>query len=408
MRIFCAIRHSNDPKQFYGGLWSGNFYPALRELGHELIESKTDLLPTSRFMNIGGDFTDEEREMRAQTTGRIVDEVRVAHKHAPVDLFLSYFYNSHFDPGGFDELRRLGIPSVNFYCNSIYQFNLVADIAAKADFSWHAERDARQSYFSVGAKPVWVQMGADPNVYYPVTGIRRESKSCFIGQRYADRDRWMAALVRSQVPVDIYGPGWGAASNQVGPATTAIGPGVYLGRSQISPGSRAGYIAELRETMQRDGLFRGLARIGRQLRYRNKTRKLAQMFKPHARGAVPFEKIAEIFSSYELCLNFSNVWSDGRPASPLIPHVRLRDFEAPMCRTCYLTGHTEEIAEFYEIGREIEIYRTPDELVEKARFFLAHPESAEKLREAGYRRALKDHTWKQRFKELFLKIGIMG
>jgi len=41
MRIFCAVRHSNDPKRFYGALWSGNFYPALRELGHELVFTRS-------------------------------------------------------------------------------------------------------------------------------------------------------------------------------------------------------------------------------------------------------------------------------------------------------------------------------------------------------------------------------
>lgn len=111
-------------------------------------------------------------------------------------------------------------------------------------------------------------------------------------------------------------------------------------------------------------------------------------------------------SGYELVLNFSNVWADGRPASPLIPHVRLRDFEAPMCRVCYLTGYTDELTEFYEIGREIDTYRTPAELVDKVRFYLSHPDAAEKLREAGYRRALRDHTWKRRFEELFRKIDI--
>ena len=36
MRIFTAARHSNDPAKYYGGLWSSNFYPALRELGCEI------------------------------------------------------------------------------------------------------------------------------------------------------------------------------------------------------------------------------------------------------------------------------------------------------------------------------------------------------------------------------------
>src|ERR1043165_4835250 len=119
MRIFSAVRHSLDPRFYYGGLWSGNFYPALRQLGHEIVESDVDLLPVSRFMQIGAAFTVQELELRAQVTERIIDELKRAHRERPVDLFLSYFYNAHFDPAGFQEIARLGIPTVNFYCNSI-------------------------------------------------------------------------------------------------------------------------------------------------------------------------------------------------------------------------------------------------------------------------------------------------
>src|SRR6476659_6998325 len=133
MRIFIAVRHAHDPKQFHGGLWSANFYAALRALGHELVESDTDLAPTSRFMDVAGDFTPGEMEIRAQTTDRILAEVETTHRQRPIDLFLSYFYNAHFDSAGFDRLRALGIPSINFYCNSIYQFANVAEIAARVD-----------------------------------------------------------------------------------------------------------------------------------------------------------------------------------------------------------------------------------------------------------------------------------
>ena len=156
MRVFTGVRHSNEPTYYYGGLWSGNFYPALRELGHEIVELQVDLLATSRFMHIRGNFTPEELEVRAQATEKIIDEVMRAHKRKPLDVFLSYFYNAHFDPSGFDVLRRLGIPSINFYCNSIYQFDYVAAIAAKADFSWHPEKNARSFYLNVGANPVWI------------------------------------------------------------------------------------------------------------------------------------------------------------------------------------------------------------------------------------------------------------
>ncbi|MFN2542646.1 MAG: hypothetical protein ABR514_10845, partial [Chthoniobacterales bacterium] len=158
MRIFCAVRHSRDQRFYYGGLWSGNFYPALRQLGHEVVESDVDLLPLSRFMHVPGDFTRDELQARSEVTQKILDEVRAAHRNGGIDLFLSYFYNAHFDPTGFNDLRQLGIRSVNFYCNSVYQFENVAEIARRADFSWHPEKNARDLYLKVGANPVWVQM----------------------------------------------------------------------------------------------------------------------------------------------------------------------------------------------------------------------------------------------------------
>jgi len=407
MRIFCAVRHSQDPSQFYGGLWNANFYPALRQLGHEIVESQVDLLPASRFMGIAGDFTPEELNLRARITQQILEEVRLEHRRGGLDLFLSYFYNSHFDPAGFDELRRLGIPSINFYCNSIYQFDQVAAIAEKVDFSWHAEMAATPFYTAVGARPLWIQMGADPQIYRPIHGTKPKAKACFVGQRYADRDRWLAALIRAEVLVDVFGSGWVAPENQTGTVSNSESmEEIYLGRKQSVPGGSDAYLIALRDLIQKEGPWRGAGRALRQLCYRRETRELTPLFMKFAKGGVPLETMIEIFSSYQVCLNFSNVWADGRPGSPLIPHVRLRDFEAPMSRACYLTGHTEEITQFYQPGTEVDTYQSEAELIDKVRFYLAHPEAGEKLREAGYRRALRDHTWKRRFEELFSKAGL--
>ncbi|HKQ03909.1 MAG TPA: glycosyltransferase [Blastocatellia bacterium] len=407
MRIFGAVRHSNDPEFFYGGLWSENFYPALRELGHEIIESQTDLFPASRFMAVADNFTHAEINLRTSITEHILDEVRAAQQQGPVHLFLSYFYNSHFDPQGFDELRRLGIPSVNFYCNSIYQFALVSAIAAKVDFSWHAERDARPAYLAIGANPIWVQMGANPEVYHPMPNQRRQPRACFVGQHYADRDRLLAKLVTHSVPVDIYGSGWKSLlSNDQLQKPASQETQEYLGRRIPRPGSLASYSQAISGNIEREGVLTGIGRSFRQARYRHHTRRIDSLLAPSARGVAG--NISETFSQYEVILNFSNVWADGRPAAQLIPHVRLRDFEAPMCRTCYLTGYTDEIAEFYELGREIDTYASSDELVDKAKFYLSHPGEAERLREAGYRRALRDHTWKRRFQQLFAALGLQN
>jgi len=402
VRIFTAIRHALDPALFHGGLWSANFYPALRGLGHEIVESQVDLAPASRFMGVASEFTSEELALRSQITERVVDEVRAAHRQRRVDLFLAYFYRSHFDPSAFTDIRALGIPSINFFCNSVYQFPLVAEVARAVDWSWHAERDARDSYLQAGARPVWVQMGADPCVYRPVTVETRRQAACFVGQRYADRDQLAASLIEAGVPVDLYGSGWSAT-----PATETSGDReIYLGRAIHDPGTSGAYVRLAESTLTEHGLVDGARRLVRRMNHRRSSRAAAELCASAAKGTVPPGKIAETFSSYELCLNFSNVWSDGEPGSPLVPHVRLRDFEGPMSRSCYLTGHSDEIAEFYAIGQEIDTYRDAGELVDKSRFYLANPDAAERLRHAGFQRATRDHTWTRRFEALFATAGL--
>jgi hypothetical protein len=400
MRIFCAIRHSNDGS-FYGNLWKANLYPALRQLGCEVVESETDLLPATRFMAVAKDFTSEELDVRARTTDKILSEVREAKRRGPVHLFLSYFYNAHFDPSGFAQIRGLGIPSVNFYCNSIHQFDLVSAIASQVDFAWHPEKDARPSYLSIGANPIWVQMGADPGLYRPIEGIERQPMTCFVGQRYADREKWLAALLEANIPVDIYGSGW----RQEAERSCGLAQGQhYLGRKQIVPGSYRSYFQVVADEVRRYGPLKALTRISARTAYKLQTRGLSRKLQPRVMGRAG--ELAKVLSTYEVCLNFSNVWADGTPGSRMTSHVRLRDFEAPMCRTCYLTGHSDEILEFYDVGREIDTYRDELELVDKIRFYLANPIAAEGLREAGFRRALRDHTWTRRFEQLFAKIGL--
>jgi hypothetical protein len=198
----------------------------------------------------------------------------------------------------------------------------------------------------------------------------------------------------------LYGHGWGGPDSAA--ASVPESEAEYLGRPQPVPGSIAGYSKVIREIIARDGVVEGARRIVNRLAARQNHGQHADVFRPHAHGAIPFSQMLEVFGSSEVCLNFSNVWLDG-PGSRLVPHVRLRDFEAPMCRTTYLTGYSDEITEFYEVGREIDTYRTAEELIDKTRFYLSHPDVAERLREAGHRRAVGSHTWTHRFTELFAK-----
>ncbi len=78
-----------------------------------------------------------------------------------------------------------------------------------------------------------------------------------------------------------------------------------------------------------------------------------------------------------------------------------RDFEIPMSGGLYLTEHHPEIESVFVPGEEIMTYTGFDDLLEKIRYLLAHPDTAEEIRLAGYRRARTEHTWEMRFAKVF-------
>lgn len=71
--------------------------------------------------------------------------------------------------------------------------------------------------------------------------------------------------------------------------------------------------------------------------------------------------------------------------------TNFRTFEALACGTLPLTEHNPEIANLFEIGREIVTYGSVPDLAEKARHFLARPEEALGIAERGRLRVDREH-----------------
>src|SRR5262249_33330189 len=124
-------------------------------------------------------------------------------------------------------------------------------------------------------------------------------------------------------------------------------------------------------------------------------------------GAVSDPDYVALFSESRINLGFVVLGDTHRMLHPL-RQVRLREFEATMAGGFYLTGWIDELAELYEIGREIECYRSPAELVDKARFYLRDDAARERVRRAGFERAHRDHTWTRRFESLFAELARRG
>ena len=134
--------------------------------------------------------------------------------------------------------------------------------------------------------------------------------------------------------------------------------------------------------------------------------RLRVKYDSHLHFPLSDEEMIRKYSEARISLGFLEVFDSHDPGGMVRQHLHLREFEAPMSGALYFTGYCEELTEFYEPDREVVVYRNEHELLDKVRYYLTHPADAERVRQAGLRRARACHTYQRRFEDLFVAIGI--
>src|SRR5947207_3512265 len=168
MRIFFAV-----PRSAWVDL---NLRRSLEDMGHQLVRFDFPGWP---------DDADPawSRHGKPRTNQRLLDAFRATGR---IDLFFGYFYSSVAYPETIDLIRQSGVPTVNFSCNNVHQFDLVREIAPRFDLCVVPEQAAQAAFQAIGARPVRIQLAANPRAYRPYP-VPRMYDATFIGQRYADR-----------------------------------------------------------------------------------------------------------------------------------------------------------------------------------------------------------------------------
>ncbi len=358
MRIFYAADNTPNARIPTSRLWYDNLYRPLVDLGHDVVmfdydlsEHQKNLDPASKRQAA---FIQANRPKLEQA---LVDQVRRAHKEGGIDLFFSYFYSAMCTAEIIEEIKALGIPTMNWYCNASYQFHLVSDLAPAYDWSLVPELFRLQDYRDAGANPVYMQEAANPNVYKPVDTPQLYDCT-FCGMRYGDRPDFVQRLVDSGVPTHVWGPGWLEHADKE--------KGLWRRLTGRAPGPDAA--------------------------------------RPVCGPALSDEDLVALYSKSRISLGFSSC-GDTHETERIL-QVRLRDFEAPMSGAFYMVEAMDELTRFFEPGKEIVFYEDADDLAEKARWYLDHPAEREAIRKAGHARAQAEHTWHQRFRKVFADVGL--
>ena len=78
----------------------------------------------------------------------------------------------------------------------------------------------------------------------------------------------------------------------------------------------------------------------------------------------------------------------------------MRLYEATGSGTLLLTDWKSDLVEIFEPGREVAVYRSPEECVERIYYYLNHEEERAAIARAGQQRTLREHTYRRRMEEL--------
>lgn len=98
-----------------------------------------------------------------------------------------------------------------------------------------------------------------------------------------------------------------------------------------------------------------------------------------------FEEAAEKFHESKIVLNIS-----------MLDDLNMRTFEAMGTGSFLLTNWIPTIEDVFEDGKHLVLYKSIEEAVDKAKYYLAHDDEREKIAQAGYEEVMAKHQIKHR------------
>jgi spore maturation protein CgeB len=391
MRIFYASDVTPNAA-FQSNLWRNNLYLPLVDLGHNVVEFQYDLQETFRNLD-PSDRVQQAfiKKNKPKLSMELLRQIKAAHLLKPIDLFFSYFYDACVLPETIDAIRSMGIQTVNWYCNGSYQLELVSEISPHYDWCLVPEKFRLQDYALMGARAIYCQEAANPNIYTPYD-LPKDYDVVFIGQAYGERPAYIHYLIEQDINLRVWGYGWDSYTPKVN-------------RKGINPIKRARQIAQ--RLLKPDGFQTVIEKSLGMLNRSSESPPENKLELPVAIIGSPLSDIEMIkmYSRTKINLGFSSVGNTHQTDQRIV-QIRLRDFEVPMSGGFYMVEYMEELEEFFDIGQEIVCYTSREELVDKIKYYLRNEDEREAIRVKGYERCQRDHTWHRRFKMAFEHMGL--
>ncbi|XOJ89844.1 glycosyltransferase [Methylophilaceae bacterium Uisw_097] len=355
-------------------IWQKNIFQSLRILGHQV--DRIDYDYSSFFINF------DNKNWINSHSRMLENSIYKKVKKSKYDFVFSYLCNNFISIDFLLKIKDNYCPIINYSCNNTHQFYLVDEISQYTDLNIYTELSSKDKFINTNG--YYLQMAANPAFYKRINFQNQFKYSVsFIGQNYADRLKTILSLIENDILVKVFGANWVEEE--------------LLG----SKSSTFKAFQKIYNFYSRNNLIDTLRFLIAKVSDRFDMKLNNNLIKKHYGGVLPDSKFVDVVNYSKINLGLSNVFDGGYNSSIIKNHLKLRDFEIPMCGGFYITGLNSELELYYELCKEIEVYSSADELIDKIKFYLKNEKSRLKIAASGYNRAIKDHTWANRFSQLF-------
>ncbi len=364
-KIFALVPDCHVAHGYYRVLWGRHIYEGLRPLLQTLVTPvAVDFNWARQGHNVETGPLDRER---AATSEQLWSQIQAAHENHGLDAVISYCFAQDLE---LDLVRRtigLGVPWINFFCDSTHMFEKVEALARVVSLNWFPESAAESRYRALGVPYLRQPYALNPECLPDLTSRDPTWAAAFIGLPTTNRITQLGWLRAFGCPVAVRGHGW------VGERENPF----------YSPQPRSKRF--FRALLQR-GLAEKLVR-----------RVFWPVVRRQARGPLDDAEFPEFVKRSRIVLGLNQGKdAQGRLAS----YLKFRDVEFPGYGCCYLTEHNEDIAEALAIGSEVLTYRNLWDAAAQIKQLQREPERAVRIGRAARQRVLSSHTWAVRLRQL--------
>jgi len=337
------------------------------------------------------------RARRDELNHRLVMLARTLKASGRLDFIFCVVYDDFLLIDTAKKLQELCTPMVNYHVDMAFQWYRVIRTAPYFDVLAVAQLTNAEHLKSYNANIEWMPMAANPKFYFRrvVPTSRYEYAVSFVGSFNPFRRAFLAECVTKGVQPVVFGRGWTSES----PSPYRFTWDAYKVVHDLRYYARARWKAEGSESL-----------LGPLRRKYARRFPFQELQGADFRGSCDEASLPEIFNQSQVNLGFSDTgWhSEIQVRQSRNLQCRLRDFEVPMAGGFYLTQEAPDHSQYYKLGEEIVTWSEPGDFLEKVVFYSRNERAAARIREAGQKRVLGEHTWSHRFDRLFCRLRPQG